>query len=73
MFDWKGSLANVMRNVESVSSCIGAVAALLDGYVIAGVAFMLIYASVATDQDFYYILDDDNDSDDDMEKKEQLL
>ena len=70
MFDWKGYIANVMRNVASVSSFIGAVAALLDGYVRAGVAFMLIYAIVATDEDFYYILDDDDDSDNDTEKKE---
>ena len=52
MFDWKGYIANVMRNVASVSSFIGAVAALLEGCVIAGVAFMLIYAIVATDEDF---------------------
>ena len=70
MFDWKGYIANVMRNVVSVSSFIGAVAALLEGCVIAGVAFMLIYAIVATDEDWYYILDDDNDSDNDTEKKE---
>ena len=70
MFDWKGYITNVMRNVASVSSFIGAVAALLEGCVIAGVAFMLIYAIVATDEDWYYTLDDDNDSDDDMEKKE---
>ena len=70
MFDWKGYIANVMRNVASVSSFIGAVAALLEGCVISGVAFMLIYAIVATDEDFYYILDDDDDSDNDTEKKE---
>ena len=70
MFDWKGYIANVMRNVVSVSSFIGAVAALLDGCVIAGAAFIIIYAIVATDEDFYYILDDDNDSDDDTERKE---
>ena len=70
MFDWKGYIANVMRNVASVSSFIGAVAALLEGCVIAGVAFILIYAIVATDEDWYYTLDDDNDSDDDTEKKE---
>ena len=70
MFDWKGYIANVARNVVVASSFIGAVAALLEGCVIAGVAFMLIYAIVATDEDWYYTLDDDNDSDDDMEKKE---
>ena len=70
MFDWKGYIVNVMRNVASVSSFIGAVAALLEGCVIAGAAFMLIYAIVATDEDWYYTLDDDNDSDDDTEKKE---
>ena len=70
MFDWKGYIANVMRNIASVSSFIGAVAALLEGCVIAGVAFILIYAIVATDEDWYYTLDDDNDSDDDTEKKE---
>ena len=70
MFDWKGYIANVARNVVVASSFIGAVAALLEGYVMAGVAFMLIYAIVATDEDFYYILDDDNDSDNDTEKKE---
>ena len=71
MFDWKGYIANVMRNVASVSSFIGAVAALLDGYVIAGVAFMLIYAIVATDEDWYYTPDDDDDVDNnDTEKKE---
>ena len=70
MFDWKGYIANVARNVVVASSFIGAVAALLEGCVIAGVAFMLIYAIVATDEDFYYILDDDNDSDNDTEKKE---
>lgn len=70
MFDWKGYVANVMRNVASVSSFIGAVAALLDGCIVAGVAFILIYAIVATDEDWYCTLDDDNDSDDDTEKKE---
>ena len=70
MFDWKGYSANVARNVVVASSFIGAVAALLDVYVIAGVAFILIYAIVATDEDFYYILDDDDDSDNDTEKKE---
>lgn len=70
MFDWKGYIANVARNVVSVSSFIGAVAALLDGCTVAGVAFILIYAIVATDEDWYCTLDDDNDSDDDTEKKE---
>lgn len=70
MFDWKGYVANVMRNVASVSSFIGAVAAFLEGCVIAGLAFILIYAIVATDEDFYYILEDGNDSDNDTEKKE---
>ena len=70
MFDWKGYIANVMRNVASVASFIGAVAALLEGCMVAGVAFIIIYAIVATDEDFYYILDDDNDSDNDTEKKE---
>lgn len=70
MFDWKGYIANVARNVVSVSSFIGAVAALLDGCIVAGVAFILIYAIVATDEDWYCTLDDDNDSDDDTEKKE---
>lgn len=70
MFDWKGYIANVARNVVSVSSFIGAVAALLDGCMVAGVAFILIYAIVATDEDWYCTLDDDNDSDDDTEKKE---
>lgn len=70
MFDWKGYIANVVRNIVSVSSFIGAVAALLDGCMVAGVAFILIYAIIATDEDWYYTLDDDNDSDDDTEKKE---
>lgn len=70
MFDWKGYIANVARNVVSVSSFIGAVAALLDGCMVAGVAFILIYAIVATDEDWYCTLDDDNDSDDETEKKE---
>lgn len=70
MFDWKGYIANVARNVVSVSSFIGAVAALLDGCMVAGVVFILIYAIVATDEDWYCTLDDDNDSDDDTEKKE---
>lgn len=67
MFDWKGYIANVARNVASVSSFIGAVAALLEGCMIAGVAFILIYAIVATDEEWYYTPDDD---DDDTEKKE---
>lgn len=67
MFDWKGYIANVARNVVSVSSFIGAVAALLEGCIVAGVAFILIYAIVATDEEWYYIPDDD---DDDTEKKE---
>ena len=66
MFDWKGYIANVARNVVSVSSFIGAVAALLEGCMVAGVAFILIYAIVATDEEWYYIPDDD----DDTEKKE---
>lgn len=70
MFDWKGYIANVARNVVSVSSFIGAVAALLDGCMVAGVAFILIYAIVATDEDWYCTLDDNNDSDDETEKKE---
>lgn len=70
MFDWKGYIANVARNVVSVSSFIGAVAALLDGCMVAGVAFILIYAIVATDEDWYCTLDDNDDSDDDTEKKE---
>lgn len=70
MFDWKGYIANVARNIVSASSFIGAVAALLDGCMVAGVAFILICAIVATDEDWYYTLDDDNDSDDDIEKKE---
>lgn len=70
MFDWKGYIANVARNVVSVSSFIGAVAALLDGCMVAGVAFILIYAIIATDEDWYCTLDDDNDSDDETEKKE---
>ena len=67
MFDWKGYIANVASNVVSVSSFIGAVAALLEGCIVAGVAFILIYAIVATDEEWYYIPDDD---DDDTGKKE---
>ena len=67
MFDWKGYISNVARNVASVSSFIAAVAALLEGCMVAGVAFILIYAIVATDEEWYYIPDDD---DDDTEKKE---
>lgn len=67
MFDWKGYIANVARNVVSASSFIGAVAALLEGCMVAGVAFILIYAIVATDEEWYYTPDDD---DDDTEKKE---
>ncbi len=68
MFDWKGYIANVARNVVVASSFIGAVAALLEGCMVAGVAFILIYAIVATDEEWYYIPDDDDD--DDTKKKE---
>lgn len=66
MFDWKGYIANVARNVASVSSFIGAVCALLDGYMIAGALFIAVYAITATDEEWYYTPDDD----DDTEKKE---
>lgn len=67
MFDWKGYIAHVARNIVSGSSFIGAVAALLEGCMVAGVTFILIYAIGATDEKWYYIPDDD---DDDTEKKE---
>ena len=70
MFDWKGYIANIARNVVVSSSFIGAVAALLEGYVMAGVLFILVYAITITDEEWYYTPDDDNDSDDDTEKKE---
>lgn len=70
MFDWKGYIANIARNVVVASSFIGAVAALLEGYVMTGVLFILVYSITITDEDFYYILDDDNNSDDDTEKRE---
>ena len=70
MFDWKGYIANVARNVVVSSSFIGAVAALMEGYVMAGVLFILVYAITITDEEWYYTPDDDNDSDDDTEKKE---
>lgn len=69
MFDWKGYIANVARNVASVSSFIGAVAALLEGCMVAGVAFILIYAIVATDEEWYYTLDDDGDNSDTGKKE----
>ena len=70
MFDWKGYVANVMRNVVVASSFIGAVAALMEGYVMAGVLFIIVYAITITDEEWYYTPDDDNNSDDDTEKKE---
>lgn len=71
MFDWKGYIANVARNIVVASSFIGAVAALLDGYVMTGVLFILIYAITITDEGWYYITDDDDDGDNnDTEKKE---
>ena len=70
MFDWKGYIANVARNVVVASSFIGAVAALLEGYVMAGILFILVYAITITDEEWYYTPDDDNDSDNDTEKKE---
>ncbi len=67
MFDWKGYIANVARNVVVASSFIGAVCALLDSYVVTGALFILIYAVTITDEEWYYTPDDD---DDDTEKKE---
>ena len=63
MFDWKGYIANVARNVVVASSFIGAVAALLEGYVMAGVLFILVYAITITDEEWYYTPDDDDDGD----------
>lgn len=71
MFDWKGYIANVARNVVVASSFIGAVAALLEGCMVAGVAFILIYAVTITDEEWYYTPDDDDDvGNNDTEKKE---
>ena len=71
MFDWKCYIANVARNVVVSSSFIGAVAALLEGYVMAGVLFILVYAITITDEEWYYTPDDDDDGDNnDTEKKE---
>lgn len=71
MFDWKGYIANVARNIVVASSFIGAVAALLEGYIMTGVLFILIYAITITDEEWYYIPDDDDGCDNDnTEKKE---
>ena len=71
MFDWKGYIANVMRNVVVASSFIGAVAALMEGYVMAGVLFIIVYSITITDEEWYYTPDDDDDGDNnDTEKKE---
>lgn len=71
MFDWKGYIANVARNIVVASSFIGAVAALLDGYVMTGALFIIIYAITITDEEWYYIPDDNDDRDNnDTEKKE---
>lgn len=70
MFDWKGYIANVARNVVVASSFIGAVAALLEGYVMAGVLFIIVYSITITDEEWYYIPDDDDWDDSDTGKKE---
>ena len=71
MFDWKGYIANVARNIVVASSFIGAVAALLDGYVMTGALFIIIYAITITDEEWYYIPDDNDDRDNnDTGKKE---
>ena len=62
MFDWKGYITNVMRNLISVSSFVGATCALLDGYMIPGALFIIIYAITATDEEWYYTQDDDDDT-----------
>lgn len=72
MFDWKGYIANVARNIVVASSFIGAVAALLEGYIMTGVLSILIYAITITDEEWYYIPDDDGDNDD-TGKKEWFL
>ena len=71
MFAWKGYIASVMRNVVVASWFAGAVAALMEGYVMAGVLFIIVYAITITDEEWYYTPDDDDDGDNnDTEKKE---
>nr|DAG80528.1 MAG TPA: hypothetical protein [Caudoviricetes sp.] len=69
MFNWKGYVTEVARNVATVSSFIGAVCAFLEGAVLSGVLFVIIYALAATDAEWYYI-PDGWDDDDDEDKKE---
>ena len=62
MFDWKGYLTNVLRNIVSIASFIAAICATLDGYMVHCLLFILVYAIAATDEEWYYIPDDDSDS-----------
>ena len=71
MFNWKGYITELARNVAAISAFAGAVCAFLDGYLLSGALFVIVYAFAATDAEWYYIPDgDDGDDDDDMNKEE---
>lgn len=69
MFNWRGYITEVARNVAAVSSFIGAVCAFLEGSILSGLLFVIIYAFAATDAEWYYI-PDGWDDDEDEDKKE---
>lgn len=69
MFNWKGYITEVARNIAATSSFIGAVCAFLEGYLLSGVLFVIIYAFAATDAEWYYIPDGDDDYDDEDKKE----
>ncbi len=61
MFDWKGYVITVLRNVVSVCSFIGGVCAFLSSDVLIGVLFVILYAIVSTDESWFVYEEDDED------------
>ncbi len=55
MFNWKGYVTELARNVAAISAFVGAVCAFLDGYLLSGALFVIVYAFAATDAEWYYI------------------
>lgn len=63
MFDWKGYIVAVLRNIISVCCFIGATCAFLSHDLGVGVLFIILYAFAAVDETWYFIPDDGDDDD----------
>lgn len=64
-FDWVGYVVAILRNVVSICAFIGGICAWMYGDVAIGIAFIFLYAIVATDEQWFMEPEDEEEDKDD--------